>query len=140
MRATPDATAGTDPAGTCVLSADRGAPPTRPRHLLGPAGLSGNDVAAVSLTAHGRRRYALALRMVGSREETLDAFVAAHFHTRAAVTLDGDTVAIVDLQPDATQFTGTEGVFEVAPTRGFSERTAHDLRDAFSGTRGTSSW
>ena len=85
---------------------------SRPRHLLGPAGLSGNDVASVSITAHGRRRYALALAWSRSREQTFDAFVAAHFHQRAAVTLDGDTVAIVDLQPEAPQFTSTEGVFE----------------------------
>ncbi len=87
------------------------------------------------MTAHGRRRYALALRVVGSREQALDAFVAAHFHERAAVTLDGDTVAIVDLQPDASQFTSAQGVIEVAPTRGFSETTAHDLRDAFGEAR-----
>jgi predicted nucleic acid-binding Zn-ribbon protein len=135
MRAAPDATAGADPAGACVLSGARGAPRSRPRQLLGPAGLSGNDVASVNITAHGRRRYALALRVVGSREQTLDAFVAAHFHQRAAVTLDGDTVAIVDLQPDASQFTSTEGRFEVAPSRGFSETTAHDLRDAFGEAR-----
>ena len=135
MRAAPDATAGADPAGVCVLSGARGAPRSRPRQLLGPAGLSGNDVASVSITAHGRRRYALALRVVRSREQTFDAFVAAHFHQRAAVTLDGDTVAIVDLQPEAPQFTSTEGVFEVAPGRGFSEATAHDLRDAFGEAR-----
>ena len=87
------------------------------------------------MTAHGRRRYALALRVVGSREQTLDAFVAAHFHQRVAVTLDGDTVAIVDLQPEASQFTSTQGVFEVAPSRGFSETTAHDLRNAFGEAR-----
>ena len=51
------------------------------------------------------------------------------------MTLDGDTVAIVDLQPDASQFTSTQGVFEVAPSRGFSETTAHDLRNAFGEAR-----
>jgi hypothetical protein len=135
MRAAPDATAAADPAGACVLSAAQGAPPTRARHLLGPAGLSGNDVASVSMTAHGRKRYALALRVVGSREQTLDAFVAAHFHQRAAVTLDGETVAIVDLQPEASQFTSTQGVFEFASRGGFSETTAHDLRNAFGEAR-----
>ena len=72
---------------------------------------------------------------MGTRAATLDEFVVAHLHGKAAVTLDGETVATIELQPDEPAAVPLDGELTVAPGTGFHATTARGLHAAFDDAR-----
>ena len=127
LRSAPSATAHTDPPGTCVVAAtDTGA-----RTLLGPATITGSDVERVRTVRGKRNRYSLSLRLMDTRAAALDGFVTAHFHRRAAVTLDGEIVATLGLEDDEPRFVPLDGTLVVALPKGYSGHVVRDLHSRF---------
>jgi hypothetical protein len=131
FRAAPGATARADPVGSCVVAATRDSRSRGARLLLGPATITGSDLERVRTVRGKGGAYAMVLHVLDTRAAVLDGFVTAHFHGKAAVTLDGEVVATIALEPDAPAFVPLEGTIRVGLAKRFSGDAARGVQALF---------
>ena len=137
LKAAPSASAGHDPADSCVVAAVARlriiAPPNCSAPPQSPAATSSRSADAVAPAADDRRSCSVSS---STRAGTLDGFVAAHFHGKVAVTLNGATVATMQLEPNEAAAVPLDGEITGAPlVPGSPRRPRTDLCNAPSRTR-----
>lgn len=125
-----------DATGACVVLAARDASENARRYLLGPAALTGNEIASVRVgRLHSARdkshRSVVNLTLDGPAAAAFDSFAADHFHQPMAVTLDGAVVSSSVVQPTAAAPAPTGGAIEIGGDRALTQADARALVAAF---------
>ena len=94
------------PGGNLLLSGASGAGPER--YVVGPAALSGTDVASTSVSGD-RGMWEVTVHLTDEGSVTWDALASEQFHALVAVDLDSRVLTAPVIQPERTSFTSFDG-------------------------------
>lgn len=117
---------GDDPAACVVLPA-RGGSGRRARYLLGPAVITGADLAGATTSRARKGAYAVSLELSEHGASAFDDFARQRFHRRIAITLDAGVQAAPVVQADAAAFVPTGGAVDGSVPRGLRRSDALEL-------------
>ncbi len=121
---------GDDPAACVVLPAPGGSG-RRARYLLGPAVITGADLARATASRAHKGAYAVTLDLSEHGASVFDDFARQRFHRRIVVTLDGRVEAASVVQADAPAFVPTGGAVDASVPRGLPRSDALDLASRY---------
>ena len=128
VRSTP--TGQVTPGATVLLPGAPGAGPVR--YALGPAGVTGADVATATVTREAGQ-VTIDLRLTPSGAVRWDALAHRQFHALVGVVVDGRVVSAPVNQPTQSTFTSFHGSVQLAG--GFTESQAHEIASWIPGSR-----
>jgi hypothetical protein len=117
---------GDDPGACVVLQVPAGSG-RRGRYLLGPAVVTGVDLARATTSRTGEDTYVVTLDLSDHGTTVFDDFARQRFHERIAVTLDATVQAAPVVQADRATFAPTGGRVDASLSRGMPRSNATDL-------------
>jgi hypothetical protein len=117
---------GDDPGACVVLPVPRGSS-KRGRYLLGPAAVTGVDLARATTSRASKDTYAVTLDLSDHGTAAFDDFARQRFHERIAVTLDARVQTAPVVQADRATFAPTGGRVDASLPRGMPRSDATDL-------------